>query len=307
MNKYLYISLLGAGVISLSGFMQISDIKVKPYPKTKKIEVTDTYFGTKVSDPYRWLENDVAEDTKQWVTEQNTITQDYLSQIPFRDKINDRLETLWNYEKFSAPFTEGDYTYFFKNDGLQNQSVLYRQKGEGQPEEFLDPNKFSKDGTTSLSGIDFTKDGSLAAYQISEGGSDWRKVIVMNTNDRSVIGDTIVDVKFSGLSWKGKDGFYYSSYDKPKEGSQLSGMTQHHKLYYHKLGTKQSEDKLVFGGTETPRRYVGGYLTEDERFLVITAANSTTGNELYVQDLSKPGNEIIKVVDNFNNDHNVIE
>ena len=307
MNKYLYVSLLSAGVISLSGFMQISDIKLMPYPKTKKVEVTDTYFGTKVPDPYRWLENDVADDTKQWVEEQNIVTQDYLSQIPFRDKIKNRLETLWNYEKFSAPFKEGDFAYYFKNDGLQNQSVLYRQKEGGEPEEFLDPNKFSKDGTTSLGGIDFTKDGSLAAYQISEGGSDWRKVIIMQTNNKSVIGDTIIDVKFSGLAWKGKEGFYYSSYDKPKEGSQLSGMTQHHKLYYHKLGTKQSEDKLIFGGTETPRRYVGGYLTEDQRFLVITAANSTTGNELYIQDLSKPDSEIIKVVDNFNSDHYVVE
>ena len=275
MNKYLNISLLGAGVILFSGYIQYSDIKMMPYPKSKKVEVTDTYFGTKVADPYRWLEDDVAEDTKQWVKEQNVVTQNYLSQIPFRDKIKERLEKLWNYEKYSAPFKEGEYTYFFKNDGLQNQSVLYRQKGEGKPEEFLDPNKFSKDGTTSLAGIDFTKDGSLTAYQISEGGSDWRKVIVINSDDKSIVGDTIVDVKFSGLAWKGREGFYYSSYEKPKEGSQLSGLTQYHKLYFHKLGTKQSEDKLIFGGTETPRRYLGGYLTEDERFLVITAANST--------------------------------
>src|SRR5690606_22508927 len=185
----------------------------------------------------------------------------------------------WNYEKYSAPFKEGKYTYFFKNDGLQNQSVLYRETEDGKAEVFLDPNAFSSDGTTSLAGIDFSKDGSLAAYMISEGGSDWRKVIVLKTEDKSIVGDTLVDVKFSGISWKGNEGFYYSSYDKPK-GSELSAMTQHHKLYFHKLGTSQSEDKLIFGGSETPRRYIGGYLTEDNRFLVITAANSTTGNEL---------------------------
>ncbi|WP_423147012.1 prolyl oligopeptidase family serine peptidase [Rubrolithibacter danxiaensis] len=276
------------------------------YPKTKKVAVTDTYFGTQVSDPYRWLENDTAADIKEWVIAQNKVTQGFLSQIPFRDKIKERLETLWNYEKYSAPFREGRYTYFYKNDGLQNQSVLFRQQEGKEPEVFLDPNKFSADGTTSLAGIDFTKDGSMAAYQISEGGSDWRKVIVIKTEDKSIVSDTLTNVKFSGLAWKGNEGFYYSSYDKPEGGSQLSGMTQHHKLYFHKLGTPQKEDRLIFGGSETPRRYIGGYLTEDERFLVITAANSTTGNELYIQDLSKPGSKIKTVVSNFDNDHYVV-
>src|SRR5690606_2875939 len=168
-----------------------------------------------------------------------------LSQIPFREAIKARLTELWNYEKYSAPFKEGNYTYFFKNDGLQNQSVLYRQKESGATEVFLDPNKFSKDGTTSLSGIQFTKDGSLCAYQISEGGSDWTKIIILDAETKKRLDDTLVDVKFSGVSWKGNDGFYYSSYDKPKEGSQLSGMTDKHKLYYHKLGTPQSQDALI--------------------------------------------------------------
>ncbi|RYE50672.1 MAG: S9 family peptidase, partial [Sphingobacteriales bacterium] len=277
------------------------------YPKTNKIEVSDTYFGTTVKDPYRWLEDDRAENTKAWVEAENKVTQSYLSKIPFRDDIKKRLETLWNYEKFTAPFKEGVYTYFYKNDGLQNQYVLYRQKDKGTPEVFLDPNKFSKDATTSLAGIEFTKDGSMAAYQLSEGGSDWRKVIIRNTNDLKQVGDTMTDVKFSGLSWKGKEGFYYSSYDKPKEGSQLSGLTQYHKLFFHRIGTKQSEDVLVFGGDKTPRRYIGGSVSEDDRFLVITAAKSTTGNELYIQDLSKPGSPIIKVVDNFDNEHYVID
>nr|WP_238387632.1 prolyl oligopeptidase family serine peptidase [Pararcticibacter amylolyticus] len=293
--------------ITITAVAQTSSKKMIKYPQTKKDNTTDTYFGTKIADPYRWLENDIADDTKAWVTEQNKVTQNYLSQIPYRDKIKKRLEDLWNYERFSAPFREGDYMYFTKNDGLQNQSVLYRQRDGGTPEIFLDPNKFSKDGTTSLSGIDFTKDGSLAAYQISEGGSDWRKVIVIRTSDKSTVGDTLTDIKFSGLAWKGNDGFYYSSYDKPSAGSQLSGMTQYHKLFYHKLGTSQKEDVMIFGGTATPRRYIGASITEDGRFLVISAANSTTGNELYLQDLSQPGSSIVKIIDNFNNEHNIID
>ncbi|MBB4602692.1 prolyl oligopeptidase [Hymenobacter luteus] len=282
-------------------------IKTLPYPQTRKVDTVTTYFGTKVADPYRWLENDQAADTKAWVQEENKVTQAYLSQIPYRDAIRKRLETLWNYEKYGAPFKEGKYTYFSKNTGLQSQSVLYRQVGSGAPEVFLDPNQFSKDGTTSLAGINFTKDGSLAAYQISEGGSDWRKVIVLKTADKSIVGDTLKDVKFSGLAWKGNDGFYYSSYDKPTAGSQLAGKTQIHKLYYHQLGTKQSTDKLIFGGEKTPRRYIGASLTEDERFLVISAANTTTGNELYIQDLSKPGSAIVQVIDHEKNEVDVVD
>ncbi len=277
------------------------------YPKANKVEVTDTYFGTSVIDPYRWLEDDRAENTKKWVEAENEVTQSYLSRIPFRNDIKKRLETLWNYEKFTAPFKEGAYTYFYKNDGLQNQYVLYRQKDKGTPVVFLDPNSFSKDATTSLAGIEFTKDGSMAAYQLSEGGSDWRKVIILNTASMEKVGDTLTDVKFSGLSWKGKEGFYYSSYDKPKEGSQLSGLTQYHKLYFHQIGTKQTDDVLVFGGDQTPRRYIGGGVTEDDRYLVITAAKSTTGNELYIQDLSKPGSPIVNVINNFDNEHYVID
>lgn len=276
------------------------------YPDSKKGGQTDTYFGTKVDDPYRWLEDDLSEETKDWVQRQNMVTQDYLSKIPFRDAIKKRLTELWNYEKYSAPFKEGEYTYFYKNDGLQNQYVLYRQKGNGKPEVFLDPNKFSKDGTTSLSGISFTKDGSLCAYQISEGGSDWRKVIVLETSTMKMLDDTLMDVKFSGLSWKGNEGFYYSSYDKPKEGSQLSGKTQHHKLFYHKLGTSQGTDKLIFGGTETPRRYVGGHVTEDQQYLVISAANATYGNELYLQPLNSPNAPIIPMATGFESEHDVI-
>ena len=284
------------------------EVTLLPYPETAKGDVTDDYFSTVVPDPYRWLENDTAADTKAWVAAENEVTHAYLEQIPFRDAIYSRLERLWNYEKFSAPFKEGDYTYFYKNDGLQNQSVLYRQQGDdGIVEVFLDPNKFSEDGTTSLAGIAFSRDGSLVAYQLSEGGSDWRKVVVIRAADKSVVGDTLIDVKFSGLAWRGNEGFYYSSYEKPAEGSVLSGMTDQHQLFFHQLGTPQSADTLIFGGAETPRRYIGGYLTEDERFLIITAANATSGGELYIQDLSKRGSPIVPVVDNFEKDHAVID
>ena len=275
------------------------------YPATKKGDVIDSYFGTKVPDPYRWLEDDRSEETASWVKEQNKITFGYLETIPYRDQLKSRLEKMWNYEKYTAPQKEGDYTYFSKNDGLQNQFVIYRQKSNGDPELFLDPNKFSVDGTTSLGEMEFTKDGSKVAYSISEGGSDWRKVIVLDAETKKIVGDTLKDIKFSGLAWQANDGFYYSSYDKPK-GSELSAKTDHHKLYFHKLGTKQSEDKVVFG-SDIVRRYVTGTVTEDGRYLVVSASVSTTGNELYIKDLKKPGNNFTIVVGNFDNDHSVLD
>lgn len=275
------------------------------YPKTSKGETVDVYFDTKLADPYRWLEDDKSAETGAWVKAQNEVTYSYLGQIPFRDAIKARMEKLWNYEKIGAPFKEGAYTYYYKNNGLQNQSVLYRKDAQGKESVFLDPNTFSKDGTSSLGGLNFSKDGSKVAYAISEGGSDWRKVVVMDAVTKKIIGDTIVDVKFSGVSWLGNEGFYYSSYDKPT-GSELSAKTDQHKLYFHKLGTAQKSDQVIFGA-DKKRRYVGGYVTEDDRYLVITAANSTYGNELYIKDLSKPKSAIVTIVDNFKTDNNIIE
>lgn len=276
------------------------------YPKTKKTNQVDDFFGTKVSDPYRWLEDDLSDETKRWVETQNKVTFGYLDEIKFRDQLKDQLTDLWNYEKISAPFKRGDFTYFYKNDGLQQHSVLYRINKEGKEEVFIDPNKFSADGTTSLAGISFSEDGSLCAYQISEGGSDWRKVIVIDVNTKKQIGETLTDVKFSGISWKGNEGFYYSSYDKPK-GSELSQMTDKHKLYFHVLNTPQKNDKLIFGGDKTPRRYISGSVTEDGRFLVITTAVSTTGNELYIQDLQKKESPIIPILDNFDSTTYIVD
>lgn len=275
------------------------------YPETKKGETVDQYFDTAVADPYRWLENDRSEETAAWVEAENKVTYGYLDQIPFREALKKRMEKLWNYEKIGSPSKEGNFTYYYKNDGLQNQSVMYRKDAVGKEETFLDPNTFSKDGTTSLGGIDFSKDGSKVAYAISEGGSDWRKVIIMDALSKKVIEDTLIDIKFSGLSWKGNEGFYYSSYEKPK-GSELSAKTDEHKLYFHKLGTSQKKDQVIFGADQK-RRYIGGYVTEDDRYLIISAANSTYGNELYIKDLTKDDNKIITIVDNFNSDNNVID
>lgn len=307
MNKKLVLFSVFLGSCASQESDKSADIMKLNYPETRQeTSIVDDYFGTKVSDPYRWLEDDRSEETGAWVKAQNEVSFQYLESIPYRQKIVDRLTELWNYEKFSAPFKRGGFTYFYKNDGLQNQYVLFREKENEKPEVFLDPNTFSSDGTTSLGGLSFSENGNLVAYSISEGGSDWRKVILMNAITKEIMEDTLIDIKFSGLSWRGNEGIYYSSYDKPVDGSELSGLTQYHKLYYHKLGTKQSSDILIFGGEKTPRRYVGGEVTEDGNFLIITAATSTTGNELYVQDLRKPNAPIQKVIDHFENDYNVI-
>ncbi|MDC6404312.1 MULTISPECIES: prolyl oligopeptidase family serine peptidase [Maribacter] len=277
------------------------------YPETAKVDTVDTYFGTEVKDPFRWLEDDRSPETEAWVKKQNETTFGYLENIPYRNDLKKRLEKLWNYEKVSAPFREGDYTYFYKNNGLQNQYVVYRKKGDAEAEVFLDPNTFSEDGTTSLAGLEFTKDGSLAAYLISEGGSDWRKAIVLRTETKEVVEDTLVDIKFSGISWKGNDGFYYSSYDKP-EGSELSAKTDQHKVYYHKLGTPQSQDELIYGGIPTEKhRYVGASVTEDEKYLVISASISTSGNKLFIRDLQDPNGLLIPIVDDTDSDNYIIE
>jgi prolyl oligopeptidase len=301
MKKLLFIAALA---IACS---QPKKSEISKYPVTEKGTVVDTLFGTPIADPYRWLENDTTKQTANWVTAQNEVTFGYLKSIPFRDAIRKRLDEVQNYERLSAPYRQGAYYYYSKNSGLQNHNVQYRKKGENGTEEvFLDPNNFSKDGTTALGGMFFSKDGSLLAILIQEGGSDWRKAVVMKAEDKSVIGDTLINLKFTGITWKGNEGFYYSSYDKPT-GSELSAKTQFHKIYFHKLGTPQSTDQLIFGGEKIPRRYVSAGLTEDERFLVISASTSTTGNELYVQDLTDAKGKLITVVGNFDNNHSVVE
>ncbi|MDO6558031.1 prolyl oligopeptidase family serine peptidase [Paraglaciecola chathamensis] len=277
------------------------------YPNTRKDDVIDSYFGTQVADPYRWLEDDMSSETKQWVKAENAVTQAYLAQVPSRDKLKERLKVLLDYEKVGAPFKEGKYTYFFKNDGLQNQAVLYRQLDDGEAHVFLDPNTFSEDGTTSLASIEFSKDGSLVTYLISEGGSDWRKAITIDVETMQSVSETLTDLKFSDISWLGNEGFYYSSYDKP-EGSELSAKTDQHKLYFHSLKDKQSEDTLVFGGTQAQKnRYVSGHVTEDNRYLLISAAVSTSGNKLYLKDLNEPDSELVTILDNTDSDTQLLD
>ncbi|WP_417859794.1 prolyl oligopeptidase family serine peptidase [Winogradskyella sediminis] len=280
------------------------------YPETHTIDTVDTYFGEDVKDPYRWLEDDRSDETEAWVKAQNEVTFGYLDQIPYREELKERLRKLWNYEKIGAPFVEGDYTYFYKNDGLQNQYVIYRYKTDEDPktaEVFLNPNTFKEDGTISLGGTSFSKNGKTLAYTISEGGSDWRKILIMDVETNEIIEDTLVDVKFSGMSWYKNEGFYYSSYDKP-EGSELSAKTDQHKVYYHKLGTKQSEDALIFGGTpEEKHRYIGAGVTEDDKYLIISASVSTSGNKLFIKDLSNPNSKLVTILDHTDSDSNIIE
>lgn len=309
MKKSIILSLLILAFLSCKEEPKRELITVN-YPETKQVDTITNYFGTEVHDPYRWLEDDKSEETGDWVARQNITTFGYLDKIPFREELKQRLETLWNYEKIGAPFKEGEYTYYYKNDGLQNHYVVYRYKTGQDPESatvFLDPNTFKEDGTTSLGGLNFSEDGKMAAYSISEGGSDWRKVLVMNTETKEIIEDTIIDVKFSRLSWQKNDGFYYSSYDKPK-GSELSAKTDQHKLYYHKIGTLQSEDVIIYGGTAAEKhRYVGGYVTEDNKYLVVSASTSTSGNKLFIKDLENPGSSFITVMGNTDSDTYVME
>lgn len=296
--KYAFLLLLTFAFISCKQEANKEESSLN-YPNTKKVDTVDEYFGTKVPDPYRWLEDDRSAETEAWVKKQNKVTFGYLDQIPYRETLEERLSELWNYEKFSAPFKEGDYTYFYKNDGLQNHYVIYRYKTEEDPstaQVFLDPNTFSEDGTTSLSQLSFSENGKIAAYSISIGGSDWRKVLVMDAITMEVVEDTLHDIKFSRLSWKGNEGFFYSSYDKPK-GSELSDKTDQHKLYYHKLGTSQSDDEVVFGGVPSEKhRYVFGDVSEDSRYLTIQASNVSSGFKLFIKDLNDSNSELIPVV-----------
>ena len=276
------------------------------YPVSRKdLTVKDDYHGTEIADPYRWLEDDHSEETVDWVKRQNDVTFDYLHKIPYRKDLIDRLTDLWNYPKFSSPFKEGDKYYFYKNDGLQNQSVLYSIKTlDDEPKLVMDPNKLSEDGTTSLGGMSFNKEGNLLAYAISEGGSDWRTIKIRNVETGEEYNDLVEWAKFTGISWAG-GGFYYSRYPEPKGDGELSDKNEFHKLYYHKVGTSQSEDKLIYEDTGHPQRNVYASTSEDEEFLFVTASESTSGNSLKIQ---QSGNKELKsIYDKFDSDFNVID
>ncbi|WP_245901652.1 prolyl oligopeptidase family serine peptidase [Chitinophaga ginsengisoli] len=266
------------------------------YPQTNKTDVTDNYHGAIVADPYRWLEDDNSPETKAWVKAENAVTNDYLNKIPFHGAIRKRLEELWNYPKIGTPFKRGDYYYFYKNDGLQNQSVLYRQKSlTGTPEVFIDPNKFSDAGTVALGSIAFSKDAKYMAYQIAKAGSDWQQAFIMDVESKQLLKDSIDWIKFSNISWR-KDGFYYSRYDKPTEENKLSKKNEFHKVYYHRLGTSQDQDVLIYEDKEHPLRNLGVDVTEDERFLILHESEGTSGNQLSYWDLQDPDQKAFKLL-----------
>jgi len=281
------------------------DIK---YPIAKKVDTVDVYFGHQVADPYRWLEDDNSEETAEWVKEENQITNDYLSKIPFREDLKKRLTDIWNYPKYGVPFKRGGKYFFFKNDGIQNQSVLYVQNNlEEEPEVLLDPNTLSEDGTIALAGLGVSKDGKYLAYSTASGGSDWNEIYVMEIKDRKMLDDHINWVKFSGISWYG-DGFFYSAYNEPKEGDELSGQNRFHKVFYHKLGMPQSEDKIIFQDKEHPLRNFYAYLTEDKKFVAISESESTSGNALYIARLIDVDKlDIIKIAEGFDYDYSMID
>ncbi len=275
------------------------------YPDTEQDPVVDVYFGTEVTDPYRWLEDDMSAATGAWVDAQNAVTFAYLDTLPQKQAFAKSLARLLDYERESAPVDEGKYTYFRRNSGLQNQAVIYRLNAAGEESVFIDPNTLSEDGTTSIAALSFSKSGNLAAYQKSEGGADWRSVEVVDTESLEVI-DQIDDVKFSGLAWQGEQGFYYSRYESP-EGNELTAKTDHHRLYFHELGTPQSADRVVFGdGVDEKYRYVSGYVTEDEQFLVVYASNTTSGNRLFAKDLTDPDSELVTIASDETADVSIV-
>ena len=295
-------------ILSLIIMTANSQQKTIKYPKAKKVDTIDTYFGHKVADPYRWLEDDNSSETANWVEEENKVTSDYLSQIPFREELKNRLTKIWNYPKYGVPFEKGGNTFFFKNDGIQNQSVLYIQKNNtDEPKVLLDPNTLSTDGTVALATMGISKDGKFLAYGVARGGSDWNEIYVIDIETGKKLGDHINWVKFSGISWKG-NGFFYSAYNEPKEGDELSGQNRFHKVYYHHLGTPQKNDILIFEDKDSPLKNFGAYLTEDEKYLLISETESTSGNSLYASKIDDLNDiKFTKIAEGFDYDYNVVD
>ena len=296
--------LLACGMIAVNSFGQKAKMT---YPITKKDKTVDTYFGIKVADPYRWLENDTTKETASWVKAQNKVTSSYLAKIPFRNKLKERLTNLANYEKIGAPFKKNGKYYFYKNNGLQNQSVLYVQDSlNAQPEVFLDPNKLSEDGTVALTGISFSKDGKYFAYTISRSGSDWSEIYVMDLATRELLDDHIKWAKFSGASWQG-EGFYYSAYDAPAAGKEFSNVNENHKIYYHKIGEPQSKDALVYQNPKYPKRFYSASVSEDQRILFIFESGEGRGNTLFMKNLTKADASIEQLTTDLNYDYSPID
>lgn len=280
--------------------------KIK-YPDTFRDTVYDEYYGVKVAEPYHWLEDDRSAQTEEWVKQQNELTHSNLAKIPFRNEIKKRLTEVMDYPKYGSPSKHNGKYYFFKNDGLQNQSVLFEMEElNSEPKVLLDPNKLSTDGTVALSGLSISNDGKYLAYSISKSGSDWTEIFVMDIASRTMLEDHIEWVKFSGISWKA-NGFYYSAYGKPVEGKEYSGKNEYHKIYYHTLGESQSEDKIIFEDKEHALRNCSAGVSEDEKYLFITQTESTSGNSLYLKDLSLDNSPVQLIAEGFEYEYNVVE
>jgi prolyl oligopeptidase len=306
MLKKTFPLLLIAVLISIAAsFVSNDPVKIK-YPVTRKTDTVDTYFGTKIADSYRWLEDDRSAETGEWVKAQNKVTFDYLATIPFREKVKDRLTQIWNFAKVSAPFKKGKNYFFYKNDGIQNQSVLYVQPGlSGTPKVLLDPNVLAADGTVSLGGLSISKDGKYLAYSINRAGSDWSEIYTMEIETGKKLTDEIKWVKFSDMAWKG-NGFYYSAYDAPIGGSELSNKNEYHKVFYHKIGDAQNKDVLIYEDKKNPLRNFSAGITEDEKLLLLYGSESTSGTSLSVKELDKKDSEFIPLVSNFENNYGVV-
>ena len=277
------------------------------YPNTAKKKHIDDYHGVKVEDDYHWLEDDKAPEVEAWVKEQNKVTFDYLSKIPYREKIKKRYEELFNYPKLSSPFKAGDYYFFYKNDGLQNQPVIYIQKGlDGEPQVFLDPNKMSKDGTVSINLNGISNDNKYVSYSQSGAGSDWQEIHVMEVATKKKLADKIDWVKFSGAAWQG-DGFYYSRYPATKGGSKLSAQNEFHSVYYHKLGEPQENDQLIYKDNKHPTYNHNVSVTEDEKYLILTVSSGTDGFETYYRETSKPNTDFIPLFTGFKHKNSVVK
>ena len=276
------------------------------YPLTPKVDTVSTYFGTKVSDPYRWLEDENSAMTTNWIKKENTITSDFLADIPYREKIRNRLKAIWNYSKISTPFKKGAYTFFLKNDGLQNQSILYFSKNNGTPRVLIDPNLLSKDGTVAISSPTPSQTGIFLAYQISNAGSDWTEIVIKDVETGISLSDTLKWVKFSSISWKGNEGFYYSHFDIPEKGKEFSQKNEFGKVYFHKLGNSQSKDSLIYQDLKNPSRSFNAFLTDDSRFLIIEGTESTSGNSLLIKDLLIKNSKFNFISSDFKNNYSVI-
>lgn len=287
---------------------KMKKIKMLPYPETAKEEITDNYHGTAVGDPYRWLEDDNSQQTADWVAAQNNVTFDYLSQIPYRDAIRDRLTQLWNYPKEGAPKKVGGYYFFSRNNGLQNQSVIFRQKGlAGKAEVFLDPNTLSDDGTAAINTITYSDDHRYMAYSVAKAGSDWVEIFVKDVDTGEQQSDHIQWVKFSGANWAADSkGFYYSRYDEPAKGSEFSGQNRFQKVYYHRLGDNQSNDRLIYSDMKHPLRYFHGFESNDGKYIFVTASEGTHGNEILYRETNGASGSWKTLATGFENDYDVV-